>query len=227
MARIRSIKPEFFSHKGLCNCSPHARLLAIALLQLADPKGRLENIPMQVHAHAFPREEKVKTQVLLGELQDIDYLIQYEIDGTDLIQIIGFEKHQRMSGKEAAIASKYPEYKGEIPRPRKGKPECFPGTHLDVPEQGTGNREQGTGSIPSTTGASPPIDPKKALWDSGVKLLGNGGRSILGKAIKMHGDEKTAQAIAVTMAAGPVDPKTYFLKSLPSDGHVITEPYEL
>ena len=30
MARIRSVKPEFFHHEGLASCSPHARLLFVA-----------------------------------------------------------------------------------------------------------------------------------------------------------------------------------------------------
>jgi predicted Rossmann fold flavoprotein len=62
MARIRTIKPEFFSHEELSSKSAHARLLAIGLLTLADCEGRLRWVPMQVHAHVFPWEATVKIE---------------------------------------------------------------------------------------------------------------------------------------------------------------------
>ena len=310
MARIRTLKPEFFSHKGLSSCSVESRLLAIALLQMADREGRMKWIPMQVHAHAFPYEYSMDIDALARELEAVDYLVRYSINGDDLAEVVNFNAHQVLPVSERASvlpglnggltgyrtppspaerqgiyerdgfkcgycgidmskdsrkrcldhiipyskggtndhenlvtsckhcnavkAARSPDEAGMpllngVQTPPVNPPVNPPVSHAStkiIAGKGKG-KGNGTGSIPSTTGASPPIDPKKALWDSGVKLLGNGGRSILGKAIKMHGDEKTAQAIAVTMAAGPVDPKTYFLKSLPSDGHVITEPYEL
>ena len=109
MARIRTIKPEFFYNKELSACTPHARLLAIALLQLSDCKGRIKNIPMQIHSHSFPWESKVNIQSLLGELSNIGYIIQYHVEGNDYISIPKFLEHQRLQGKEVATDSKLPE----------------------------------------------------------------------------------------------------------------------
>ncbi len=91
MARIRTVKPEFFQHEGLASCSPHARLLAVALTQLADRRGRIRYVPMQVHAHAFPWEATVKVPALLAELEAVDYLKIYSIEGRDYIWIVNFE----------------------------------------------------------------------------------------------------------------------------------------
>jgi hypothetical protein len=109
MPRIRTIKPEFFSHELLASKSAHARLLAIGLLTLADCEGRLRWVPMQVHAQVFPWEAEVKIEVLLGELVDCGYALHYEADGKRFVQIVNFAKHQRLSGKEAQFKSRLPE----------------------------------------------------------------------------------------------------------------------
>lgn len=113
MARIRSIKPEFFSHEGLAATSAHARLLAIGLLTLADCEGRLRWVPMQVHAQVFPWEAMVKIEVLLGELISCGYVVHWEHDGKRYVAVVNFRKHQRLSGKEAEYESRLPEPPGE------------------------------------------------------------------------------------------------------------------
>ena len=108
MARIRTIKPEFWQSESLAQCSPHARLLAIALLQLCDKNGVFLNVPMQVHAHAFPWESEVNIQALLGELEGVGYVNLYRVDGKRYGFIPGFCTHQRIQGKEAQSAGHYP-----------------------------------------------------------------------------------------------------------------------
>lgn len=108
MARIRSIKPEFFSHELLASKSAHARLLAIGLLTLADCEGRLRWVPMQVHSQVFPWEASVNIEALLGELIDVSYVVHYEVDGKRYVEITNFKKHQRLTGKEASYESLIP-----------------------------------------------------------------------------------------------------------------------
>lgn len=121
MPRIRTIKPEFFSHEDLASKSAHARLLAIGLLTLADCEGRLRWVPMQVHAQVFPWEELGKhpgaspgsIEDLLGELIDVGYVLHYEVTGKRYVEIVNFRKHQRLSGKEL-------QYKSRCPQPPSG-----------------------------------------------------------------------------------------------------------
>ena len=108
MARIRTVKPGFFTDEKLAGCSPHARLLAIGLLQLADVEGRILDVPMQIHAHCFPWEAMVKVSALLGELEVIGYVIRYENGGKRYLCVPGFKTHQRLSGKEASTPSVFP-----------------------------------------------------------------------------------------------------------------------
>ena len=122
MARIRTIKPEFFSHELLASKSAHARLLAIGLLTLADCEGRLRWVPMQVHAQVFPWEATVKIEVLLGELVDAGYVVHYEAEGKRFVEIVNFRKHQRLSGKESGYTSRCP-----APPKNDGKPNDLQG----------------------------------------------------------------------------------------------------
>ena len=100
MARIRSVKPEFFHHEGLASCSPHARLLFVALWQLADRSGRLRWIPMQVHAHAFPHEPGLDVKAIASELESIGCLRPYVVGGKNFVDIENFTKHQKVPNSE-------------------------------------------------------------------------------------------------------------------------------
>lgn len=132
MARIRNIKPEFFSDKRLSTISAHARLLYIALWQLADKNGTVEYIPMQIHAHAFPWEAEVNTQALLRELEGISALVFFETGGKDYLHLKNFAKHQRISGKESQSEAKHPLYKENLKQEFEGSTGEAPGKHLDA-----------------------------------------------------------------------------------------------
>jgi hypothetical protein len=154
MARIRSIKPEFFSNKALAGTSAHSRLLAIGLLTLADSEGRLLWIEMQVHAQVFPWERKVNTQTLLEELESIGYVKTYSHDGKTYVEVVNFLKHQRLTGKEAQIKSKLPAPNDFIDENDENTSESKV-KHLDASQGSTqmpreqGNR--GTGEQSSST----------------------------------------------------------------------------
>lgn len=158
MARIRTLKPEFFQNEDLADCSAHARLLAIALLQLADSEGRFRWIPMQVHAHTFPFESDLNIESLALELEQAGYFSRYEVDGRQFAEIPNFLKHQRLTGKEAQVKSKIP------PREAKGKQQDFLGEAPGCPGTGEqGNREQGTGEQDVCTEQSCSASPSAVI----------------------------------------------------------------
>jgi hypothetical protein len=183
MARIRTVKPEFFQQESLAKCSPHARLLAIAVLQLCDANGVFRLVPMQVHAHAFPWEAEVKIRELLGELEGVGYLETYTVDGKEYGYVDGFCRHQRLTGKEAQAGGYYPlknkgsqeDKQGANKGASQGNNRETAGKHLDAQEQGTG--EQGTGNR-DNGGAAAPFEVD---WDSDPQLYARG-KAILGKS---------------------------------------------
>lgn len=58
-----------------------------------------------------------------------------------------------------------------------------------------------------------PADPRKALWDIGVSVLGSDGRSLIGKAIKRVGEPKVAEVLGHMAAKPMADPKAFFSKA--------------
>lgn len=170
MPRIRTVKPEFFWNEALASCSCQARLLAIALLQLCDGQGVFRHIPMQIHAHAFPWEAEVNISVLLWELEEAGYLFTFEHGGRSYGWIEGFQRHQRLSGKEAQNGKVYPEPPMQPfenrHKPSKEKSDASPGStppplgeNGDAQEQG----DSGTGE----QGKYPPCGPPEGDGDGG------------------------------------------------------------
>ena len=59
--------------------------------------------------------------------------------------------------------------------------------------------------------AAAPVDPRKAIFDIGVTILGSGARSLIARGIKQT-DEATVGAVLGEMATRPkADPKSYFV----------------
>jgi hypothetical protein len=176
VARIRTVKPEFFQHEELGAQAFAARLLAIGLMQLADGHGRLRWVPKQIEAHVFPWDE-VDLEALATGLESAGILLRYQVGSRRFACFPNFRKHQRITGKEAALESKYPHpdeatTNGVNAQGISGEASgCFPEKHLGAQEQGTGNREQGTdivapsGATLSLLPVAPERSPVDEVWD--------------------------------------------------------------
>lgn len=101
MARIRTIKPDFWRDESLAMVSPEACLLAIGLLNHCDDEGYFNANPKLVESDIFPlRELSKKTTVLIQELCTIGYLELFQgKDGKTYGHVKNFEKHQVINKK--------------------------------------------------------------------------------------------------------------------------------
>ena len=101
MARIRTIKPDFWRDESLAAISPEACLLAIGLLNHCDDEGYFNANPKLVESDIFPLRELSKTTpVLIQELCMIGYLELFQgEDGKTYGHIKNFEKHQVINKK--------------------------------------------------------------------------------------------------------------------------------
>lgn len=147
--RIRTIKPEFWKHDGIAELGYATRLLFIALWCIADRRGRMEDRPRRIKAECFPYDE-LDVDAMLSELSGAGFIDRYEAEGLKIIEVRSFEKHQRLTGKEAETESIYPgkqwgnngETHGAAPvaqegkgKERKGKEEEGKGLHASAQEQ--------------------------------------------------------------------------------------------
>lgn len=105
--RIRTIKPDFWKHDGIAELQYETRLLFIALWCIADRRGRMEDRPRRIKAECFPYDE-LDVDAMLSELHRAGFIDRYEAEGVRVIEVCSFEKHQRLTGKEAETESIYP-----------------------------------------------------------------------------------------------------------------------
>lgn len=103
MARIRTIKPEFFTSADIVGLSFPARLLYIALWCEADREGRLVWRPATFKLRYFPGD-RVDIDALARELIASRLVIEY---GEGLAYIPKFSTHQHVNPREAQ--STFPE----------------------------------------------------------------------------------------------------------------------
>jgi hypothetical protein len=156
MARIRSIKPEYWDDRKLAKrTSRDARLLYIALWNLADERGRLNGDPVWIKGQVFSYDDDLDVPAvtkLLDELAacDVGAVVPYEVDGDPYLYLPKLAKHQRL---DRTVPSRLPEppvlgADQSVPRtdeivPRTG--ESVPGADGNVPSYVAGGRGQVAG----------------------------------------------------------------------------------
>lgn len=133
--RARDIKPGFFKNDQLAECSMAARLLFPGLWMLADREGRLENRPRKIKAEIFPFDD-VDVAALLAELDRAGLIRTYEVNGTALVWIPQFKRHQSPHKNEKS--SELPAHPDDIsvtcPVQDKAKGESTPEMEGSAPE---------------------------------------------------------------------------------------------
>ena len=102
--RIRTIKPEFWLHEGLCALPEFTRLLAIALLNWADDEGYFMANPAILRGSLFPfLDDSKKIPRGLQELSSVGWIdIGKDSQGRDVGRIRNFAKHQRVDKPRAS-----------------------------------------------------------------------------------------------------------------------------
>lgn len=100
MARIRTIKPEFFTSEDIVSMSPLARLFYVALWCESDRAGRLEWKPGTFKMRYLPGDD-CDIASLSEEMTERGLIVLYEVDGKRYAEIPTFDKHQSINNREA------------------------------------------------------------------------------------------------------------------------------
>jgi len=165
VARIRTIKPEFFTSLTVASLSLHARLTFIGLWTHVDDEGRCVDDARLVKAAVWPLDDRVSADVEtdLKELSESSLIARYKVGDRSFLAVTGWREHQRINRPT----------KSKLPGPDQADPEpalapvtssnghvcalsAAPHEQLTEGsrqernrEQGTGNREQGTNTRPA------------------------------------------------------------------------------
>ncbi|MGZ6880164.1 MAG: hypothetical protein ACXVGB_09705 [Mycobacteriaceae bacterium] len=134
MARIRSIKPEFWSDRKISRLSRDARLLYLSMWNFSDEHGRLQGDPRYIKGHCLPYEDDLSladVEGLLNELEGADRIQIYEVDGDPYVYLPNLARHQRLEANKQESRLPEPPPKG----PRTSKNTLNPEPRADLSAQ--------------------------------------------------------------------------------------------
>lgn len=140
MARIRTIKPEFWTDEKVVTLTPLARLLFIGLWNFVDDFGRAPFSPARIKMQVLPADSADISE-LLGEIRREKLVTVYSVGSKEYFQIQNFEKHQKVDRR---AKSKYP------PPPKSA--ELLRNPPLEKEGKGKGKekeKEEGRASAPA------------------------------------------------------------------------------
>lgn len=175
MARIRTIKPEFFTSEDIVLLSPLARLLYIALWCEADKEGRLVWKPLTFKLRYLPADE-CDIKALCKEIVDRGLVTLY---GEGYAVIPAFGAHQHINPRESS--SQLPEPVANTTREaRVGTRHSRVSTganldmHAQVGREGKGKEGIDDASAKPARGASAKASPHgfDEFWQAYPKKVG-------------------------------------------------------
>jgi hypothetical protein len=98
MARIRTIKPDFWTSEQVMDLKPLTRLLFIGLWNFCDDYGRSPVAPRTIRARIFPGDDisGADVQDMLNELNAAGLILFYSAEDKEYFEITGWGKHQKI-----------------------------------------------------------------------------------------------------------------------------------
>ena len=143
MARIRSIKPEFWTSEQVMECSLSARLMFIGMWNFADDAGRLPLSPKSIKAQIFPSDDISLDTIrgMIDELSKNGLVLIYSIEDKEYLEITGWS-HQRIDKPQK------PKYPAPFFDDSTNGPRTLPPDRIG--EDRKGKEEEGGAEAPET-----------------------------------------------------------------------------
>jgi hypothetical protein len=149
MARIRTIKPDFWTDEKVTECSVSARLFFIGCWNFADDNGNLQRSAKKLKMQIFPADS-IECEPLIQELSTHGLLIEYSVNSEKFLHINGFNKHQIINRPS----------KTGLPKPNFN--ECSRNNHAPLTEP---SRTEGKGIGEDKKERTSSDVPKKSRFD--------------------------------------------------------------
>lgn len=172
MGRIRTIKPEFPQSQSMGKVSRDARLLFVLLWTVADDSGRTRAASRMLASLLYPYDDDAPKLIerWLKELENVDSIVRYVVDGDDYLEICKWSIHQKI---DKPSKSKFPAPSNPL------EPSSTP-RESSALDQGPRTRDQGEdqgpvasrGALAETSSkpekVSRPDDVPEDLWQEWV-----------------------------------------------------------
>lgn len=156
MARIRTVKPEFWTSEQVMDCSTTARLAFIGMWNFCDDAGIHPASAKTLKAEVFPADDILVSdvQVLVDELKANGLIIEYEVAGKSYWQVTGWY-HQKIEK---------PNFKHPKPEIRQPIDDRSPTDRQPIDDRSTperkGEEKEGNGMDTSLSSPLPPTSRK-------------------------------------------------------------------
>ena len=168
MARIRSIKPGFWSDVKVCKkLPPLARLFFVALWNFADDFGRGRAIPRELLGFAFPYDADISANDIsewLRLMNELGMITLYEVEESPYYNVTNWAEHQKIHNPTPSQIPAFEiceNFSGEIPEflPKSSR-ETSQKLRVGIRNQEVGSRNQEVGSGREfRETATPPAEP--------------------------------------------------------------------
>ncbi|MFI1525449.1 hypothetical protein [Streptomyces griseus] len=154
MARIRTIKPDFFTSLTIADLTPEQRLTFIGLWTHVDDEGRCVDDPRLIKAAVWPLDDRnsVDIEIDLKALSESSLILRYTLNRKRYLAITNWFEHQRIN---RPTASKLPAPEDGDPTPPSPTPSR--GSRDSRSSHG-GSSEGSNGSHPAAREGSDPSD---------------------------------------------------------------------
>jgi hypothetical protein len=192
LARIRSVKPEFFTSETIAALSVPARLTFVGLWTHADDYGRALDNPKLLKAAVWPLDDDVSAGQVAAHLDEFGragLVCRYQVGGKRYLHVTAWSEHQRPKNPAAERIPACPKPSHGGDDPGDGLPQEDPSPTPALPQDGdrpspprararsreqvagsrevgggAGSREGGTGGKPvGTQAADAPSAPQAVV----------------------------------------------------------------
>lgn len=209
MARIRSIKPEFWKSEAIARHDFFTRLVFIGLWSYVDDNGVGIDNHRLIAAELFPLEDDFaevsrNLRESLARLADAGRILRYAVDGKAYLAVVNWSEHQKIDRPNKA---RYPE--PDDPRATPTPP-------------------------PTSTNTPPPAPPRETLDEpsrdtratpsSGTEEQGNRGTGENPSALAPLDASEPADAIEGEIITDPPPPHLFVVPDPPSTDVAVPEP---
>lgn len=130
MARIRNLKPDFWTDEKLVELEPWERLLFIGLWNFADDQGYMPFSPKRIKMQVFPADS-LEVSRGLQSLISIGALTLYDSVAGQVLQVTNWHKHQKVSNP---ARSKYDDMDLSLAEVAEQKPRKQAEVAQEIPE---------------------------------------------------------------------------------------------
>lgn len=237
MARIRSVKPDFFRHSGLYEAERDTglplRLAFAGLWTASDREGRFSWKPKELKLDCLPHDD-IDFSRVLDALVTRGFIVRYASAGKEYGYIPSWHDHQVINNREAASVIPPPSEDSVIKQELTRAPrvdDASPTPLVQVQGEGKGREGKDAASsdahLSGVNLAEPTASGEAELFRRGKEILKGNSGGLIKQLLKAKGGSVPLARAAIEQASTKGDPREYIgrvVRGPQQERHSISDP---